>query len=56
MTDPKIARCYHDPDWKYVPRDLTNIRATFERVRASMEGKATQPANVKPLKGARNAR
>lgn len=35
-----------DPRFLYVPSHKTDIRQTFERVRAQQ----TQPANVRPIK------
>ena len=49
MSDPKKARCYTDPDWKYVPSGSTDIRKTFARI-ARQQKAAPPPANVKPLR------
>jgi hypothetical protein len=51
MTDPTKARCW-DKDWRYVPKDATDVAKTFARIRRQMkEDQAVKKsANVKPIK------
>ena len=51
MTDPKKARCW-DKTWKYTPKDATDLKATFKRIRREMkEAEAVrESANVQPIR------
>jgi hypothetical protein len=42
---------WKDPTWKYVPREATDIRKTFARVkRQQKEAEAVKAAKVTPIK------
>lgn len=54
-TDPKRARCF-DKDWKYVPRESTDVAKTFARIRRQQkEAEAAKPKLVAPTPMKRRA-